>query len=175
MMSHFNLIKTFSLFLLTVSLVVVSPAARADEPAFPKTLYVVPFLNVMVPETVSTSLFDSFVDQLMAYGDQHDVKIRILKQEIDSVDKEWLGKQYFITGEIFGYLEDSGCCSTEIEVKARIYSYRPGSVEPDREIEVPEETFFDHDVTTLEKERSLLAARIALELSELFLSGLNPQ
>ena len=160
---------------LSIALLTSVVYAQTDtrvEVETPKTIFIVPFLNVMVPDTYSTTLFDSFVDQLISFGDQHDIKIRILKQDIGAVDKEWLGQQFFITGETFGYLEDSGCCSTEIEVKARIYSYRPGSVEPDQEIVVPDDTFFDHDVTTLEKERVLLARRMAQELAMKFLSSL---
>ena len=174
-MRYFMIGKNILAILLLVVLVLPVASVCADEaavPAVPEILYVVPFLNVMVPDTVSGHLFDSFIDQLMAAGEQHDMDIRILKQDIDTVDKEWLAKQHFITGELFGYSEKSGCCSTEIDAKARVYLYSPGSVEPAQEIVVPGEVFFDHDVTTLVKEHGVIADRMARELSRQLLADL---
>lgn len=176
-MLKYCVVKTaLGLFLSLVLL--TSPAfaqtEEAGETGPPKTLYVVPFLNVMVPDTVSSTLFEAFIDQIMAAGKQEGMAIRILKQDIDAVDKTWLADQYFVTGEIFGYIESSGCCSTEIKVKVRIFHFQPGSAAAVGEIVVPGEIFFDHDLSTLENERALLAERIARKLSDELLPALMP-
>jgi len=155
--------------LLTFCLLLPAPLLAADEAApaadLSATLYIVPFLNVMVPAEVSSALFDSFIDEMIAVANPHGTAIRILKQDIESIDREWLGRQAFVTGEVFGYVEESGCCSTQINAKVRAYFYRPGSVEPDGEIVVPGDVFFDHDLSSLEKERALLASRMARKLA----------
>ncbi len=153
-----------------VLLVLIAPSStfaadEATEKSTPETLYVIPFLNVMVPPEVSSHLFDSFIDEMMKSGIEVGIKVRILKQNIDAIDKSWLARQHFVNGEVFGYLEDSGCCSTELEAKARIYRYEPGVIEPAAEIVVPAEVFFDHDVSTLDKERARLGNRMAAKLA----------
>ena len=172
---------TFEKFILYLSFVTVLllpfSSVGADEPPAsntPDTLYIVPFLNVMIPDTLSTQLFDSFIDQMLTAGNERGISIRILKQDIDSVDKNWLAKQSFITGELFGYAEESGCCSTAIEVKVRLFRYQPGATEPVSEIVVPGDAFFDHDLSTLEAERIVLARRMAQKLSQRLLAELGP-
>jgi len=167
----------YILAILFVSVLLV-PASTfsADEAPVdpPHTLYIFPFLNVMTPAEVSSQLFDAFVDQMLTIGEQTGMQIRILKKDIDSIDKEWLAQQNFVTGELFGYIEDSGCCSTEIEAKVRAYRYQPGSIDPAAEFVVPGDIFFEHDVSTLKKERSLLANQMALELSRRLVADLMP-
>lgn len=157
-------------------LLVPASSFSADEARFdpPQTLYVLPFLNVMTPAEVSAQLFDAFIDQMLVFGDQRSVQVRILKKDIDSIDRDWLAKQFFVTGELFGYIEDSGCCSTEIEARVRIYRYQPGSIEPAAEIVVPGDIFFEHDISTLEKERLRLANKMAIELSQRLTADLMP-
>jgi len=167
MFRHLN-IKIFGALLLFM--LTVAPLSKATDPAseinFPATLYIVPFLNVMTPPTVSSRLFDTYIDELMATGESYGMTIRILKRDIDQVDREWLAKQHFITGELFGYVEDSGCCSTEINAKVRTYLYRPGSIDPAGEIVVPGDIFFDHDLSTLEAGRIKLADRMGRNLAQ---------
>ena len=149
-------------------LLVPSSSFSADETveqALPETLYVIPFLNVMIPTDLSSSLFDAFVDEMMKADAGAGITVRILKQDIDSVDKSWLAQQYFVTGEVFDYAEDSGCCSTELEARARIYYYEPGVIDPAAEIVVPGEVFFDHDISTRDKERARLGSRMAEKLA----------
>ena len=168
--------KCILTLLLALFLLAPAPSFGADQDptVSPKTLYIVPFLNVMVPEEVSSHLFDSFIDQLMAVEAQSVMQVRILKKDIDSVDKDWLAQQHFVTGELFGYEEDSGCCSTVIKAKIRLYRFQPGLIDPAAEIIVPGDVFFEHDVTTLQKERILLAERMARELSQKLAADLMP-
>ena len=155
------------LLVLSLLLPAASFAANETSPAtdLPATLYIIPFLNVMIPAGVSSELFDVFIDEMLVVGESHGMSVRIVKQNIDTVDREWLGRQTFVTGEVFGYVEESGCCSTQINAKVRAYLYRPGSNEPDRELVVPGDVFFEHDLSSLEKERALLASRMAKALA----------
>jgi hypothetical protein len=168
--------KYILVILLVSALLVPASSFSADQApvAPPQTLYIIPFLNVMIPAEVSSQLFDAFIDQMMTAGEQSGMQIRILKKDIDLIDKEWLARQFFVTGELFDYIEDSGCCSTEIEAKVRVYLYQPGSISPKEEIVVPGDIFFAHDISTLEKERLLLANRMALELSQQLIAELVP-
>lgn len=152
--------------------IVTASAEEAERTEVSQVLYVVPFLNVMIPETVSSNLFDRFIDKLMAAGQQQQIDIRILKQDIDTVDREWLAQQYFITGELFDYEKESGCCSTELRSVARVYYFEPGSVEPVREIVVPGDVFFSHDRSELQREQVRLAEEMAQELSRQVASGI---
>jgi len=161
--------------LLVLSLLLPIAAFAADEASpveLPATLYIIPFLNVMIPTEVSSVLFDTFIDEMIAVTESRGTAIRILKQDIDTVDREWLAQQVFVTGEVFGYVEEAGCCSTQINAKVRAYLYRPGSVEPDVEIVVPGDVFFDHDLSALDKERARLASRMASRLAERILTNL---
>ena len=156
--------KTVVLFLLVIVLFlpVSISAEEGAAPAAPlETLYIVPFLNVMIPEDFSSLMFDQFVDQMLAVGEARDFSVRILKQELDSVDPEWLGSQHYISGELFAYLEESGCCSTSIEAKARLYRHQPGLDEPADIILIEDDSFFDHDLGNLDQERTIMATRMA--------------
>jgi len=149
-------------------------STNSEKGEVPQVLYVVPFLNVMIPENVSTNLFDRFIDEMMTAGEAHSIKVRILKQDIDAVDREWLGQQYFVTGELFDYDRESGCCSTELEARARIYYYRPGSVDPFTEITVSGDAFFDHDLSSLSEEQARMGSDMAGKLSSSLIFKIVP-
>lgn len=131
------------------------------------TVYVVPFVTTMVPANFSDTVFDSFIDDLNDQHNRTSVKwFAIIKEDLKNVDKTWLAHQVYITGEIWSYIENSGCCSTELRVKARIKVFEPGKTKPSMDVFVPLETFFDHDMTTVEAERDKLAKRLAAEMSK---------
>ncbi|BDV44803.1 lipoprotein [Geotalea uraniireducens] len=133
--------------------------------------YIVPFAAVLVPDSFNETVFNDFVDQLNRNRRQVGAKsFLILKEEVKDVDPAWLARQYYISGEIWSYVEDSGCCSTNIRVKARVYLHEPGQKEPSVEIFVPLEAFFDHDKSTLEREQDRLAHNLARELSQRLLA-----
>uniref|UniRef100_A0A831U0G7 Lipoprotein n=1 Tax=Geobacter metallireducens TaxID=28232 RepID=A0A831U0G7_GEOME len=152
----------------------VSPSFRPAADV--ETAYVVPFAGALVPEEFSAAVFNDFVDQLN--GRRRETGIRsfaILKDEVKDVDAGWLARQYYISGDIWSYVEDSGCCSTNIRVKARVYVYEPGKSIPSVEIFVPVESFFDHDRTTIERERDRLARTLARDLSRRVIEALLRQ
>ena len=150
----------------------VSPSFR---PADVETAYVVPFAGALVPEEFSATVFNDFVDQLN--GRRRETGVRsfaILKDEMKDVDAGWLARQHYISGDIWSYVEDSGCCSTNIRVKARVYVHEPGKSIPSVEIFIPMESFFDHDRSTIARERDRLARDLARDLSRKVLEAMAP-
>jgi len=150
----------------------VRKAAGFVSPPTKKVLYVVPFLTVMVPPEVEEGIFDLFVDSLNAGGQSREYDFVILKEGLDRIDAEWLAQQDYLTGEIYGYVEDSGCCSTAIRVKSRLQLHQTGHEEPTLTIEYPREIFFEHDYSTLEQERRKLAEEIATTLATRLLAAI---
>lgn len=138
-----------------------------------QTIYLVPFTTVMVPMPVAEAVFDLFVETLNASGPAAGYEFVILKDDLDRVDPAWLRKATYVTGEIFGYVEESGCCSTDIRSKSRLALYRPGSSEPKLRHEYPAKAFFDHDYSTLAAERKKLAERISHDLSHRLIQALD--
>ena len=157
-----------------------APAVRtAVRPGFAaspelETVYVVPFTGILVPTGVSTAVFDEFVDLLNEGKSATPVQqFVIIKDDLKSVDPTWLAKQVYITGELWGYVENSGCCSTEMRVKTRASLFEPGMKTPSAEITVPLETFFEHDRATLTTIQQRLARQAARELSTRILEALH--
>lgn len=138
-----------------------------------QTIYLVPFTTIMVPLPVAEAVFDQFVETLNENGAATGYEFVILKDDLERVDPIWLRKATYVTGEIFGYVEESGCCSTDIRSKSRLALYRPGSSEPKLRHEYPAKAFFDHDYSTIDVERKKLAQRISLDLSSQLLKALG--
>ncbi len=138
-----------------------------------QTIYVVPFTTIMVPLPVAEAVFDQFVETLNQTGPSVGYEFIILKDDFERVDPAWLRKATYVTGEIFGYVEESGCCSTDIRSKSRLALYRPGASEPKLRHEYPAKAFFDHDYSTLDAERKKLAERISHDLSSQLIKALG--
>lgn len=127
----------------------------------PEIVYVVPFITLMVPDAVQERIFDQFVDKLNASGANRRLRFVILKEPLEKIDREWLDARKYVFGEIFGYVEDSGCCSTDLRAKARLTYYRAHHPDPSLRYEFPIRTFFEHNQTTIEVERNRIADQIA--------------
>lgn len=138
-----------------------------------QTIYLVPFTTIMVPLPVAEAVFDQFVENLNETGPAAGYEFVILKDDLERVDPAWLRKATYVTGEIFGYVEESGCCSTDIRSKSRMALYRPGSSEPKLRHEYPAKAFFDHDYSTLAAERKKIAERISHDLSGQLITALG--
>ena len=119
----------------------------------------------MVPLEVENEVFDKFVDALSSDDLEQRYEFIILKGGLDSVAEDWPNKHTYITGEVFGYVEDAGSFSTDIRTKSRVFLFHEGDSIPALEYEYPVKTFFDHDYSTIEKERLKLADTIAAELA----------
>jgi len=131
------------------------------------TVYVLPFTSSLVPSEVYETVFNEFVDLLNENLKRAGVQqFEIIKDSLDEVDKKWLAKQVYLSGELWSYIENAGCCQTELRIRSRIELTEPGKKAPTLEVLLPLESFFDHDQSTLEKERIKLAKRLAHELAE---------
>lgn len=139
------------------------------------TLYIVPFDATLVPPDFGDPIFDQFVDILNSRRRQTKVgRFLILKEELKDVEPSWLMKQIYISGDIWGYVEKSGCCSTDIKVKSKIALYEPGKDGATFEISVPVEYYFDHDRSDLVLAKRRLGSKLALDLAEAVLKKLTP-
>jgi ABC-type phosphate/phosphonate transport system substrate-binding protein len=141
------------------------PELRLSFPGERDEVYLVPFTTVMVPDAVVETIFDRFVEAMSAEGLAEQYNFIILKGGLDSVDSDWRRDHDYVTGEVFGYVEESGCCSTDIRTKSRVAFHRAGRETPTLRHEYPVKTFFDHDYSTIDKERRKLAELIADELA----------
>ncbi len=162
---------------LLILLLLAAPSAAAvrvqksdlyARPADGGVIYVLPFLTVMVPDEVTGPLFDRFVDELNSWGASLPgvaYEFIILKQGRERVPAEWLAEKTYVTGEVFGYVEDSGCCATDISLNSRIQLFQPHSDAPTLILQNPEKVFFDHDRSDLPVERGKLANRAGSELA----------
>jgi hypothetical protein len=120
-----------------------------------ETLYVVPFAAVMVPQEIVDGIFDRLVDELNATA-PNGAPVVILKRDLKEIDATWLADKYYLTGELFGYVRDSGCCSTELRLRTRVNYHQPGNERPTLTITCPREELFDHDSSTFDIERQKL-------------------
>ena len=173
-----------SLLTLALALLLAAPAAaevrvqKRDVYAQPPSetiIYVLPFLTVMVPDEVATPLFDRFVDELNSWGASlpgASYEFVILKGGREEIPPEWLAGNTYLTGEIYGYVEDSGCCATDITLNNRIQLFQPHSDAPTLVLQNPAERFFGHDRSSLSVERGKLANQVGSELATRLLQEL---
>lgn len=149
--------------------------SQMDSQLVRESLYIVPFDATLVPPDFGNPIFNEFVDILNARRKQVRVgRFAILKEELKDVEPVWLIKQVYISGDIWGYVESSGCCSTEMKVKSRIYLYEPGKNVPTFEIFVPADYYFDHDRNDITTAKAALGKKLALDLAEALLKKLTP-
>lgn len=140
-----------------------------------ESVYIVPFDATLVPPDFGDPIFDQFVDILNARRKQTKVdRFVILKEELKDVEPAWLIKQVYISGDIWGYVETSGCCSTEMKVKSRISLYEPGKNSPTFEVFVPVDHYFEHDRGDITTAKARLGRKLALDLAEAVIKKLIP-
>jgi hypothetical protein len=171
-----------ALLILLAALVLAGCAPKAVvsvSPAFnpvpdQEVIQVLPFVATLVPDAITDTVFNDFVDKLNDSRNGSGVQwFVILKQEVQEVDPVWLAKQVYLSGELWSYVENSGCCSTEMRIKGRVRLFEPGRPQPTFEVAVPLESFFEHDRSTLADERAKLARRLAREMAEQVLAALR--
>lgn len=138
-------------------------------------IYVVPFDTTLVPPEVGDAVFNEFVDRL---NDQRRktriAKFLILKEELKDVEPAWLIKQTYLSGDLWGYVETSGCCSTEMKVKSRLYLYEPGRSEPSVQVAVQESDFVEHDRVTVAAGKARMGKKLARALADAIIGKLTP-
>ena len=133
-----------------------------------QVIYIAPFRTVMVPAPVADPLFDTFVDELNRRGEQSPedrYSFIILKKKLSEIDGEQLARHHYLTGEVYGFLEDSGSNSTTIQIQARLQLFQPNSEDSTLTIHDSDELYFDHDQATLPEKRQEIAQRVAHRLA----------
>lgn len=127
-----------------------------------KMVPIVPFANTLVPATLSEMVFNDFVDGLNENQQEAGIPwFGIVKDDIKELEKILSPAHVYITGEIWSYIENSGCCSTEIRVKSRLRINRVMSGELLWEAEIPMDSFFEHDQSTFPVEREKIGKRLS--------------
>lgn len=171
------------LLFVVVSLLVLGGCASENRvlvarsftvPATQEVLPILPFVGTLVPETFSTAVFDNCVDILNDNHAQTSIKwFSIIKDDLQEVTKALPPDHLYVAGELWSYIESSGCCSTELQVKARVRVLKAGTQEQLYEAEIPMSSFFEHDRSTLTTERSRLAMRLSSEMAAQILNVLK--
>jgi hypothetical protein len=142
----------------------VSPAFSIAQNQ--KMLPILPFNNILVPDSFSETVFNDFVDDLNDNGAKTGFTwFGIIKENLSEVETILTPAHIYLTGEVWSYLENAGCCATEIRVSSRLRIHRVRSRELLWETEIPLEGFFEHDKSTLAVEREKLAKRLAREMA----------
>lgn len=150
------------------------PAPLLPEPVQdPSIVYVIPFVYLMVPVEVQERIFDRLVDLLNDHASRLQLKFVIFKDGLNETTRPWLESRHRVFGEIYGYVENSGCCSTELRTHTSLTYFRPLQTSPALKHEDSFKTFFDHDQSTLAKEREKLADQIVASLSAELLKTLE--
>lgn len=140
-----------------------------------EAIYVVPFDTTLVPPEIGEPVFNEFVDRLNDQRRKTRVaKFMILKEELKEVEPAWLVRQTYISGDIWGYVESSGCCSTEMKVKSRLYLYEPGMSEPSVEVSMQENDFFEHDRLPVSTGKERMGKKLARALADAIIMKLSP-
>jgi len=135
---------------------------------------ILPFVNTLVPDSLAETVFNDYVDSmndnLTASGFTW---FAIIKDDLQAVEKILPPTHIYINGEIWSYIEESGCCSTELRVKSRLRIFRVLSHELLWESEIPLESFFEHDLSTLAVEREKLGRQLSAALTLATLKALQ--
>jgi len=135
---------------------------------------IVPFANTLVPAQFSEMVFNDFVDGLNDNQQQAGFSwFGIVKDDMKELEKVLRPTHIYINGEIWSYIEDSGCCSTEIRVKSRLRIYRVKSRELLWEAEIPLDSFFEHDASTFPLEREKIGKRLSAAMIKETLTALQ--
>ncbi|PLY02121.1 MAG: hypothetical protein C0624_09330 [Desulfuromonas sp.] len=124
-------------------------------------ILVMPVTPIMCPEEVSEAFFDRLITRLNSLGEPHGYTFVILKQAPTSLPPESLATRTYATGELFGCLEETGCCSGEITMTMRLDLFQPGNSEPTLRMRYPVERFFDLETATPRQAHTSLAADTA--------------
>lgn len=158
-----------------------APATRRSErgvelvrPPRDTTVYIVPFRPLLAPEEIAAGIFDRFVDGFNARTTETGLTGVILKRDPQTIAAEWLAAQYYVTGDVISYREESGCCSTELRVKTRVLVFQPGNPAAVLRIQMPYDTLFDHDRSNLDAEKAQLVQKVAEQLRDAVLAELAP-
>lgn len=173
----------FAIFVIMILLAACSTAppyrvermAEFQRPTGELTLYFVPFHAILAPNDLSSELFNRVVDSFDSAATEPKLTALIFKRDLASVDKGWLGQQYYVTGDVFAYDEETGCCSTEIKLTTRLLLYQPGTANPVLRIDRPYRILFNHDQSTLEAEKERMLTTLSKEFHRALAAEITPR
>jgi len=161
-------VRTLNLVVLGAWLLAAcSPAAHIDKSqdftAVPatETILVLPVESIMCPADASEAFFDHLVDQLNQRGAADGYTFAILKQDPASLPEQVLAHRVYASAEIYGCLEEVGCCTGEVTMTMRVDLFQPGISTPTLSLRYPSERFFDLERTPSAEARTLLARKTA--------------
>ena len=171
---YFLILTTFLAGCSTTPAYRIERTVDLQRPEEGTILYFVPFQPVLAPEELTSNLFNQLVDGFDGAAAGSGLSALILKQEVTTVDNAWLGQQYYVTGSVFAYGQDSGCCSTEIKLSTRLQLYQPHTPYPVLRIDLPYRILFDHDRSNLEIEWERMTTALAEQLRGALLTEIAP-
>jgi hypothetical protein len=131
-------------------------------------------MAVMVPSAIEAGILDRLVDTFNRATPQTGHEFVILKRTPAEIDAAWLAERYYLGGELFGFVRDSGCCSTELRLKARLTYHQPGNTQPTLTLTLKREVFFDHDTSTLALEQERLINDVVASFAGELLPFITP-
>jgi len=139
-----------------------------------KMVPIVPFSNTLVPAAFSEMVFNDFVDEMNDNQQQAGFSwFGIVKDDMQALEKILAPTHIYISGEIWSFIENSSCCSTEMRVKSRLRIYRVQSRELLWEAEIPLDSFFEHDASTFPLEREKIGKRLSASMAKETLKALK--
>lgn len=139
-----------------------------------KMVPVLPFTSTLVPTAFAEAVFNDYVDDLNDAKQKAGFALfAIIKDDLKSVEKVLSQAHIYISGEIWSYIEEAGCCSTELRVKSRLRIYRVSSRELLWEAEIPMESFFEHDASILAVEREKLGKQLSSSMAQMTIKALQ--
>lgn len=145
--------------------VTIDKASTFTPSDLDKPILVMPVVSIMCPADVSEAFFDRLITRLNRLGSAHGLSFVILKQDPASLPPETLNERTYVTGEIFGCLEDSGCCSGEVMMTMLLELFQPGQAEPSLRMRYPAERFYDLAAATPQQARTALAGETATQVA----------
>lgn len=135
---------------------------------------ILPFVNTLVPAPLAEAVFNQYVDTLNEHRAGSGFSwFPIIKEDLKDVERILSPAHIYISGELWSYIANSGCCSTELRIKSRLRIYRVKSRELLWETEIPLESFFDHDRSTLAAEEEKLGRHLADAMAQATLQALQ--
>jgi len=136
-------------------------------------ILVMPVSSIMCPQDVSETFFDHLISHLNRIGSPYGYSFVILKQDPASLPPAALATRTYATGEIYGCLEETGCCSGEIVMTVRLDLFQPDHDEPTLRMRYPAERFFDLEAATPPQARTSLAADTAEQVANDLITALR--
>lgn len=128
---------------------------------------VLPFASTLVPAQLSEAVFNDYVDLLNDKPQNSELAwFAIVKEDVASMEKILPPSHIYVSGELWSFIENAGCCSTELRIKSRLRFLRVKSRELLWEADIQMDSFFEHDSSTLTVEREKIGKRLSAAMAK---------